>query len=155
MVPWPYRPQWIYKGNIMLRYLSKPALATALACLGLAGGTAFASPAVEGPISEPKAVVPASAAAAPAGSGEQSKSGLGEVVAGSRLDAERGKADLGNSEANLGGVVSGNSATNVTTGGNTIDTGSFSNMSGLPVVIQNTGANVLIQNATVINVMFK
>jgi hypothetical protein len=32
--------------------------------------------------------------------------------------------------------------------------GSFSNASGLPTVIQNTGANVLIQNATIVNVRF-
>ena len=45
-----------------------------------------------------------------------------------------------------------NSARNVTTGENTIGTGSFSNMSGLPIVIQNSGANVLIQNAVILNV---
>lgn len=55
----------------------------------------------------------------------------------------------------LGGTVSSNSATNVATGANTITAGSFANMSGLPVVIQNTGANVLIQNATVINLQLR
>jgi hypothetical protein len=55
----------------------------------------------------------------------------------------------------LDGVVTGNSATNVSTGANVIDSGSFSNMSGIPVVIQNSGANVLIQNATIINLQFK
>lgn len=80
---------------------------------------------------------------------------LGDTVPIERLSVQRAKGDLGTSQASLGGVVTGNSATNVTTGSNSIDTGSFANMSGLPVVIQNTGANVLIQNATVINVMFK
>jgi hypothetical protein len=28
-------------------------------------------------------------------------------------------------------------------------------MSGIPVVIQNSGANVLIQNATIVNLQFK
>jgi hypothetical protein len=55
----------------------------------------------------------------------------------------------------LDGVVTGNSATNVNTGANVIDSGAFSNMSGIPVVIQNSGANVLIQNATIINLQFK
>jgi hypothetical protein len=41
------------------------------------------------------------------------------------------------------------------TGANTIDAGSFANMSGIPVVIQNSGANVLIQNATIINLQLK
>jgi hypothetical protein len=36
-----------------------------------------------------------------------------------------------------------------------IDAGSFANMSGIPVVIQNTGANVLIQNSTVVNLQMK
>jgi hypothetical protein len=43
----------------------------------------------------------------------------------------------------------------VLTGNNTITEGSFSNASGLPMVIQNTGANVLIQNATIVNIQFK
>jgi hypothetical protein len=51
--------------------------------------------------------------------------------------------------------VANNSATNVVTGSNVIDAGSFANMSGIPVVIQNSGANVLIQNATIINLQFK
>lgn len=55
------------------------------------------------------------------------------------------------SEMDLHGVTSGNSAFQVQTGGNSIDAGSFANMSGIPVVIQNSGANVLIQNATIVN----
>jgi hypothetical protein len=38
---------------------------------------------------------------------------------------------------------------------NVISGGSFANSSGLPVVIQNSGANVLIQNATVINLQLQ
>ena len=57
--------------------------------------------------------------------------------------------------AALEAVVAGNSATQVNTGSNSISHGSFANMSGLPVVIQNTGANVLIQNATVINLQLR
>ena len=53
------------------------------------------------------------------------------------------------------GTVNGNSATNVSTGWNIIEGGSFANMSGIPIVIQNSGANVLIQSATVINLQMQ
>ena len=52
---------------------------------------------------------------------------------------------------NLSGTTANNSATDVLTGTNTISAGAFANMSGLPVVIQNSGANVLIQNAVILN----
>ena len=80
---------------------------------------------------------------------------LGMAVSAVQLNAERGKADTVSYEASLGGVVSGNSASNVATGANRIDAGSFADMVGLPVVIQNTGANVLIQNSTIVNVQFR
>ena len=82
----------------------------------------------------------------------------GEIVATvdlERLDHERGKADTVLNDTRLNGDVANNSAVNVNTGSNTIDAGSFANMSGIPVVIQNSGANVLIQNATVINLQFQ
>lgn len=80
---------------------------------------------------------------------------LGTAVSTAKLSGETGKGDSVSYEARLNGVVSGNSATNVATGANTIDTGSFANMTGLPVVIQNTGANVLIQSSTIVNVQFR
>ena len=82
----------------------------------------------------------------------------GEAVAAvdlARLEHERGKADTVLNDTKLNGDVANNSAVNVNTGSNTIDAGSFANMSGIPVVIQNSGANVLIQNATVINLQFQ
>jgi hypothetical protein len=74
-----------------------------------------------------------------------------------KLEGQRGGTDTHttNNTANLQGGVNGNSAVNVMTGANTIDAGSFANMSGIPVVIQNSGANVLIQNATIINLQMK
>lgn len=71
-----------------------------------------------------------------------------------KLEQSRGGAETKN-DMKLDGVVTGNTATNVSTGTNTIDSGAFSNMSGIPVVIQNSGANVLIQSATIINLQFK
>jgi hypothetical protein len=70
------------------------------------------------------------------------------------LEQQRGGTDTHN-DMRLDGSVANNSATNVVTGNNSIDAGSFANMSGIPVVIQNSGANVLIQNATIINLQFK
>ena len=67
----------------------------------------------------------------------------------------RGGADTVNNDMQLNGAVSGNAAVNVVTGANAISSGSFSNASGLPVAIQNSGANVLIQNATIINIQMQ
>jgi hypothetical protein len=78
-----------------------------------------------------------------------------EAVDLDRLEHERGRADTVINDTKLNGDVANNSAFNVQTGSNTIDSGSFANMSGIPVVIQNSGANVLIQNATVINLQFQ
>ena len=73
------------------------------------------------------------------------------------LDQQRGGTDTTttNNAMHLDGSVGNNSATNVVTGSNSISAGSFANMSGIPVVIQNSGANVLIQNATIINLQLK
>ena len=79
---------------------------------------------------------------------------LGEGLDASVLGAARGREGA-SANATLGGIVSGNSAINVSTGANYITEGSFANMNGLPVVIQNSGANVLIQNATVIHLQLR
>lgn len=71
------------------------------------------------------------------------------------LDEARGGSDTLATDTRLHGVVGGNVATNVNTGANIIQASSFANASGIPIVIQNSGANVLIQNATVINLQFK
>jgi len=58
-------------------------------------------------------------------------------------------------DAQLKGVVTDNQASNLTTGMNVISEGAFAGSSGLPTVIQNSGNNVLIQNATIVNVQLK
>jgi hypothetical protein len=78
-----------------------------------------------------------------------------EAVDLGTLEHERGREDTVRQDTRLNGDVANNSAINVQTGSNSIDSGSFANMSGIPVVIQNSGANVLIQNATVINLQFQ
>jgi hypothetical protein len=78
----------------------------------------------------------------------------GAPVREEALSALRGGAAVDNSIVSNGSVRD-TSATNVVTGSNSISEGSFANASGLPTVIQNTGANVLIQNSTIVNVQFK
>ena len=79
----------------------------------------------------------------------------GGAVAAGDLAELRGGADTVTNTMRLDGAVSGNSAVNVLSGANSIHGGSFSNASGLPIAIQNSGANVLIQNATIINVQMQ
>ncbi|WP_426396904.1 hypothetical protein ACN9M1_01860 [Ralstonia sp. R-29] len=83
---------------------------------------------------------------------------LGHAVGADKLDGYRGGTqDLYQTvnEARLSGTVSDNTAVNVATGSNIVRDGSFANAAGIPTVIQNSGANVLIQNATIVNVQFR
>lgn len=86
---------------------------------------------------------------------EQANDAFGPAAQATRLDETRGGDGGIASDTRLSGTVSNNTATNVATGSNIIQSGSFANASGVPIVIQNTGANVLIQNATVINLQLK
>jgi|APFre7841882724_1041349.scaffolds.fasta_scaffold210759_2 hypothetical protein len=78
---------------------------------------------------------------------------LGSAIAVSdeSLAAARGGADLHVSQNNLDATLEGNVASNLTTGHNTITESAFSNSSGIPMVIQNSGNNVIIQNSTILN----
>jgi predicted outer membrane lipoprotein len=67
------------------------------------------------------------------------------------LQENRGGSEFVKNEMRLHGTTAGNTADNVVTGANSIGTGAFANLSGIPIVIQNSGANVLIQNATILN----
>ena len=78
--------------------------------------------------------------------------GFGEVVDSGVLDALRG-GDVDNRIRN-NGVVSDNHAENVNSGANTLTGSAFSNATGISTVIQNSGSNVLIQNAMIVNVQF-
>ena len=78
-----------------------------------------------------------------------------KAVPADKLESQRGGTDSVTTQASLNASVADNTARNVVTGNNVIDHGAFANMSGLPMVIQNTGANVLIQNATVINLQMR
>ena len=73
------------------------------------------------------------------------------------LEQQRGGADLNISEirAKATGSVRDVYASDLTTGNNVVDGGSFSGTSGLPTVIQNSGNGVLIQNALILHVEVK
>jgi hypothetical protein len=71
------------------------------------------------------------------------------------LETTRGGSERTTINTTLTGSVDGNTANHVNTGSNLIQQGSFANMAGIPIVVQNTGANVLIQNATTINLQLK
>jgi len=88
----------------------------------------------------------------PPAQAEETVAFVATPVDSAKLDSYRGGAELTRNDMTLNGTTANNSARNVETGDNAISAGSFANMSGLPVVIQNSGANVLIQNAVILNV---
>lgn len=93
-------------------------------------------------------------ATAVAGAGLSVFGTAARAVASDRLDGVRGGEMVVN-DMRLHGTVGDNTAVNTFSGSNIVSDGSFSNAAGLPTVIQNTGNNVLIQNATILNVQFK
>jgi len=82
--------------------------------------------------------------------------GQGAAAFGARMEDER-LARFNSQIASVEhvGSVIGNSATHVRTGNNVITEGSLANAVGFPTVIQNTGANVLIQSSTTLNVQLR
>jgi hypothetical protein len=53
------------------------------------------------------------------------------------------------------GTVSNSTAVDIASGTNAVTGGAFTNAAGIPTVIQNSGSNVLIQNALIVNLQFK
>ncbi|MEN3292334.1 MAG: hypothetical protein V7642_1587 [Burkholderiales bacterium] len=78
----------------------------------------------------------------------------GTALESGALDLYRAGAEVRNG-IRPEGLVGSNAANNVITGMNSISEGAFTNASGLPIVIQNSGANVLIQNATIVNIQLQ
>lgn len=75
---------------------------------------------------------------------------LGAPVSDTALDSNRGGDVLVN-DSRLRATLGDNSASNLTTGMNAISEGSFGQASGFPMIIQNSGNNVIIQNSTILN----
>lgn len=116
----------------------RKVLIGALALLGLlqGGGYAHAEAAVDATPPEAQSPVPFSGQ---------------PMLDDQALEARRGGTEVV-SDMKLNGVVSDNAAYNLVTGGNSISGGAFAGSSGMPMVIQNSGNNVLIQSATIVNV---
>ena len=88
-----------------------------------------------------------------AGSSEQRRAALlsAAVIADRQLANARGGTETHVNQNTATGAVAGNVASQLTTGSNAISNSAFSNTAGIPIVIQNTGNNVLIQNSTILN----
>lgn len=103
----------------------------------------------------PVGVSAASEQAAPTATPDTGQvAGFGQRVAMATLARLSGGSDL-HQKMTLTGTVSDTHADHVVTGANVISSGSFSGAAGLPMVIQNTGNGVLIQNATIVSVKFQ
>jgi hypothetical protein len=80
---------------------------------------------------------------------------FGSPLKNARLEAQRGGQDLVVNDQKLKATVTDNVASNLTTGNNVISEGAFAGTNGLPMVIQNSGNNVSIQNSTILNLNLK
>jgi hypothetical protein len=78
---------------------------------------------------------------------------LGRPVTRDVLILVRGGSEVEN-EADIQGRVTDNSAIGVKGAPNAVNGGAFVGAAGINTVIQNSGSNVLIQNALVVNVEF-
>ena len=79
---------------------------------------------------------------------------LGQAVDGTTLSNSSGGTSVAQNTT-LTGTLSNDSANHIASGDNVIAGNALAGEAGIPVVIQNSGSNVLIQNATVLNVEFK
>jgi hypothetical protein len=80
----------------------------------------------------------------------------GEIFGSAAVDSQdlavsRGGAEVTLSDLKSNGAVHDNQASYLVTGSNFVTDGSFAGAAGLSTVVQNSGNNVLIQNATIIN----
>ncbi len=99
---------------------------------------------------------------APAATQEEAAGGSFENEMGVQaLDLDENRGREGTTTLNqvnkmtLDAVMTNNVTENVVSGNNVITDGSFAGTNGFPMVIQNTGSNVIIQNATILNLNVK
>ena len=95
---------------------------------------------------QPSAQPPLTATATPAGLGGWGRSADIKTLAMASGGNEVSQTII------LNGTVVNNTVDHVVTGSNMIGNDAFNGAAGVPMVIQNTGNGVLIQNATIINV---
>jgi hypothetical protein len=81
---------------------------------------------------------------------------FGRSVGDEALEDQRGKQDdaVFNDMKSKASVYQ-NSTNNVSTGDNSINGAAFTNTNGMPIVVQNSGNNVVIQNSTILNLQLK
>lgn len=127
--------------------------ALGLAALLLAG-TAFAQDAAQADPATALVDTKIDAQAQDAESAPAWSASMGGAVDPGELGDLRGGTQVVDNDILVNGRVEDAIADDVLTGSNSVTAGSFSNASGISTVIQNTGANVLIQNAMIVNVKF-
>ena len=76
---------------------------------------------------------------------------LGPAVSEGTLSDNRGGHTEVINTNNLDAQLYNNQASYNVTGTNSVNSGAFTNASGIATVIQNSGNNVIIQNATILN----
>jgi hypothetical protein len=74
-----------------------------------------------------------------------------KAVSDDALSSRRGGTKILSTQ-DLKGVVADTKVSEVQTGSNVVNGGALTGSAGLPMVIQNSGNGVLIQNATIVNV---
>ncbi len=79
----------------------------------------------------------------------------GRTLDPAKLEQQRGGADTHLSEITAVGSVSEVKAYDLVTGHNIVSDSALSGASGMPMLIQNSGNGVLIQNAVILNVEVK
>lgn len=80
---------------------------------------------------------------------------LGTAITPSALDAQRGGKEIVINTMNVDATLHDNRAIDTVSGSNFITESAFSHASGLPTAIQNSGSNVIIQNAFILNLGIK
>lgn len=80
--------------------------------------------------------------------------GFGEAVSTGTLERYSGGSLVQNNQT-ITGTVTGDTASNLSTGNNSVSGNSLSGATGLPSIVQNTGNNVLIQTGVIVNVQLK
>ncbi|MDD5330837.1 MAG: hypothetical protein PHX38_12615 [Sulfuricella sp.] len=76
---------------------------------------------------------------------------FGAAIPDELLAANRGGQTLEINTNNLDATLTDNQAISNITGSNLVSSGAFSSANGMNTVIQNSGNNVIIQNATILN----
>jgi hypothetical protein len=88
-------------------------------------------------------------------SASDSDNAFAAAVPDNLLDSQRGMALIPTNTNNLDGALYENTASDLITGYNAVSDGALTNNAGMNTVIQNSGNNVLIQNAVILNIQMQ